>query len=47
MRTVELSGNIFLDLEREARRRGTTADELAKELLFHIVADGLYDAVLG
>jgi len=46
VRTVELSGNVFLDLEREARRRGTSPDALAAQLLHHVVVDKLYNAIL-
>lgn len=46
VRTVELQGNVFLDLEREAVARGMTAGEFAEELLKRIVIDKLYAAVL-
>ena len=45
-RTVELQGNTFLDLEREARRRGIAVDQFAGELLQAIVIGDLYNAVL-
>lgn len=46
VRTVELQGNVFLDLEREAIARGMSPSDLAKELLNRIVIDKLYGAVL-
>ncbi len=46
VRTVKLKGNVFLDLEREARRRDMTADQFAERLLNAIVIDSLYSAVL-
>lgn len=46
VRTVKVAGNLFLDLESEASRRGTTASELAQDLLETVVMDKLYAAVL-
>lgn len=46
IRTIELTSLIHTDLEREAHRRGLQANELAHKLLYHVVVDKLYSAVL-
>ena len=45
-RIVRLDGNVFLDLERAARKRNMSAIDLAERLLYAIVTENLYDAVL-
>ena len=46
VRTLELGGNVFLDLEREARRRNRSANQLALDILHRVILDKLYAAVL-
>lgn len=43
---VEINRHIWLDIEREAVKRGMTTSELTNKLLFAIVADKLFGAVL-
>lgn len=45
-RMLTLQGNMFLDLEREARRRGQDVNRFAETLLMRIVTDKLYAAIL-
>lgn len=46
-RTITLENNVFIDLEREAHKRGMKGNELAELLLRTIIVDKLYDAILG
>ena len=43
---VEINRNIWLDIEREAVKRGMTTSELTEKLLAVIVADKLFGALL-
>lgn len=45
-RAIHISANLFLDLEREAQRRGMDVDVFARKLLETIVVDKLYSAVM-
>lgn len=45
-RIIELEGNLFLDLDREAVARGMPANMLAATILRTVVVDRLYSAVL-
>lgn len=47
VRTIEVNANMYYDLEREAKARGTSPRDLAKLLLEAVVHDKLYAAVLG
>src|SRR5438132_324803 len=45
-KSVEVLGNVYLDIAREARLRKLTPEELINKLLANIASDKLYNAVL-